>query len=70
MFIHYPNYTHRIPTVSPGLLYGGGLIQGRIFGLVHRWPIFRGLYSGFYGILENRIYADALSTFLPLLLMI
>jgi len=39
MFIHYPNYTHRIPNVSPGLF-------GRIFGEVYRGPIFGELVFG------------------------
>ena len=49
MFIHYPNYTPRIPNVGPRLIFWG-LIFGRIFGLVYWGPIFRGLYSEFYGI--------------------
>ena len=41
MLIHYPNSTHRILDVSPGLIFRG-LIFGRISGLVCRW----GLYLG------------------------
>ena len=50
MVIHCPNYAHRIPNVSPGLVFGGGLMFGRISDLVYR-----GTYSGglIFGILRN-----------------
>ena len=53
MFIHYPNYTHGIPNVSPGLVFGG-LIFRRIFELACRGPIFWGLI---FGILKYFHYA-------------
>ena len=40
MFTHYPNYTHRTPNVSPGLIFG------RIFELVYRGADARGLIFG------------------------
>ena len=40
---------HRITNVNPGLIFGG-IIFGRIFGLVYRELIFGDLYLGLYGI--------------------
>ena len=34
-----PKYTHRVPNVSPGLMFWG-LIYKWVFGLVYRGPIF------------------------------
>ena len=39
MFIHYPNYTQRIPNVSPVLIVGGPIFEV-IFGLAYRGAIF------------------------------
>ena len=44
IFIHYLKNTHRIPHLSPGLIFGG-LIFGRIFGFVYRGPIYKGAYN-------------------------
>jgi len=48
MFIHYPINAHRIPNLSPGLIFRG-FIFGRIFELVDRGLLFGGgLYAGTY----------------------
>ena len=45
LLIQYPNYTHRVPKVSPGLILGGGgLISGSIFELVYRMAYIWGGY--------------------------
>ena len=43
LFIQYPNYTHRVPKVSPGPIIGG-LIFGSIFELVYRMAYIWGDY--------------------------
>ena len=41
MFIHYPNYTHRIPTVNLGILFRGAYTKKNICVSLHGV-----LYSG------------------------
>ena len=51
MFMYFPNYTHIVPNLNPGLIFGGFIFE-RIFELVYKGPIFGGgSYSGFYDIL-------------------
>ena len=46
VFIHYANCTHRIPNVSPELIFGGGLIFVKIFELSYRVLILGRLIFG------------------------
>ena len=56
MFIHFPNYTHRIPKVSPGHIFGEDYIQKDIWVSLQEVYNQRGAY-----IWDSTVYIGNLS---------
>jgi len=66
MFIHYPNYTHRIRTLSTGIIFEGAYIRKDIlvsFQVAYLWKVYiagGGLFSRFYVITLRRGFMSLL----------